>query len=821
MFDLYLYPFGIKNKQEYSKIPGFLISTAPKKTSRNRMDDIFLLYYTNYEEIRPTELEFLTQILPKTRDHYFKTSGPITTAIKKSAEFLNDQILQFNLKQLKRPNLVGALQIMVMHENEAYLMHAGEVTSFLLSRNGSERHYDPTIGSQGIGVSRGLRYKFHHVSINTGDRIVLVSKPPKKWTINSMSGSTRLSISHLRRLLISETDQDFETVVIQFRPGNRSVHILKLNTDSVETRKSPIQPISESIDELVNPTNQKPSEKTTIDPAYIPSANLEEIPIETPSSESIENLPISTFQEKRDDDWSESSIESQQENDFKEEQPASESLEKKEPKEQGENNDLGRGIFISGKRLKEYQTKRVKKERTKPRINQDQIVAQLIRFRAVIRKFSNNVTSLLKKIENGLVTLYARSTPGDINQKPSLSGTGMLFVALIVPIFVVAVALTVYLQNKTEIHQEKILEARNQVNLAVESEDYATKVAYYQSALDILDEAETYGSSDASNDLRYIVQSQLDSFSGITRIDIQPTVAGGLVKKISITKMVTALGEDVYALDESTGHVIRMMATKPDFTIDNDFICGPGKHGEVIVSNLVDIEPVTVQNSEDISIMGIDENGVLLLCSTRGTPIAIRLQTPDLGWGNIQAIAFNGYSLFVLDNGINTRDIYAYEGNALSFNGAPATLFEQNIPEILPIVIDMTLYQEDLYLLRDNGMLSRCNVGNNFIETKCNADIGYGRIQLDQVREVVPVIENTQMNQLFITQPPDPSIYLLDTQGQAVYHFSLAVNLQKQIKPNLNSLLFQPERPLSAVTVSPSGTIHFAYGHQTYFGELP
>ncbi len=281
MFDLYLYPFGIKNKQEYSKIPGFLISTAPKKTSRNRMDDIFLLYYTNYEEIRPEEANFLEQVLPKTRDHYFKTSGPITTAIKKSGEYLNDQILQFNLKQLKRPNLVGAIQILVMHENEVYIMHAGDVSSFILSRKDSVRHYDPAVGGQGIGVSRGLRYKFHHVSINTGDRIVMVSKPPKKWTVNAMSGSTRLSISHLRRLLISEAERDFETVVIQFRPGNRSVHILKLNTDPEEIRTQQIQPISIHSDDAISQKIQEVVEKPIIESAYVPAKNIEEIPVES------------------------------------------------------------------------------------------------------------------------------------------------------------------------------------------------------------------------------------------------------------------------------------------------------------------------------------------------------------------------------------------------------------------------------------------------------------------------------------------------------------------------------------------------------------
>jgi hypothetical protein len=264
-----------------------------------------------------------------------------------------------------------------------------------------------------------------------------------------------------------------------------------------------------------------------------------------------------------------------------------------------------------------------------------------------------------------------------------------------------------------------------------------------------------------------------------------------------------------------------MSAGKPAYLIDNDFVCGPGKHGEVIVSNLIDIEPIQTQNSLGISIMGIDKNGTLLLCSNRNTPIAIRLKSPDLGWGNIQAMAFNGYYLYVLDNGKNTRDIYGYKSESLAFSKAPESLFEQNIPEVIPALVDMAIYQEDLYLLQNNGMLSRCVIGDNYIETNCDLNIGYGRIQTNQTRQVVSVLENTSLTNLFITQPPDPSIYFLDLGGEVLYHFSLAVNLQKQIMPNHDALVFKPDRPLTAMTISPAGVVHFAYGHQTYFGKLP
>ncbi len=825
MFDVYLYPFGIKNKQEYSKIPGFLISTAPKKTSRNRLDDILLLYYVNYEEMQATEAAFLTTLLPKTKDLYFKTSGPITTAIKKAAEFLNDQILQFNLRQLKRPNLVGALQCMVIRENEAYIMHAGDATSFLLSRSGSERQSDPAVGGQGIGVSRGLRYKFHHVSINTGDRIVLISKPPKKWTVNAMSGSTRLSISHLRRLLISEAERDFETVVIQFRPGNRTVHLLKLNTSPAEVQNQVIPSTPSEMQEA----GRRVASVRNIPPATerrdMDAEEREQPPLEVSQTEDVDDSLVSasnTHPGRRDEvDRVDLPVNTELGRDYQEDPFSSDPMEDSQlGNDDGQADGTGGGIFISGKKLDQLRAKKTRKKRLAPKINRDQMIVRLVRIRGAIRRFSLSGKQAIGKIEKGVMTLIARSTPGDIDAAPSLSVTGMFFIALIVPIVVVAVAMTVYLQNKSELHQEKIVQATSQINLAAESESVPDKIAYYQSALAFLTEAESYGSSDALLALKNNVEAQLDTFSGITRIPIQPSVAGGLVRKIAITKMVTALGEDVYALDENTGNVIRMAASKPDYTIDNGFICGPGKHGDLIVNNLVDIQAINAHNSEDIVLLGVDQYGSLLLCSTRGTPIAIKLQPPDLGWGHIQAIDFDGYALYLLDNEERTRDIYLYESNGLSFSEPAISLFEQNIPENLPIAMDMALYEEELYLLQENGMLSRCKLGAG-VETFCESNIGYGKVQPDQGRQVVPVLENTRLQQISITQPPDPSIYLLDAQGQTVYHFSLAMNLQKQIKPNFNGQLFQPASPLSAFTISPSGVVHFAYGHHTYFGELP
>jgi len=825
VFDIYLYPFRTENKQEISDVPGFLIATAPKKTTRNRIEDILLLYYVNNEPLKIAGKNLISEILPTAKDLFFKTSGPITTAAKKVAEYINDQILQFNLKQINQPNLIGSLQILVMHKNQIYILHAGESSTYFLSRNHSSHFHDRPVGGQGIGVSKGIRYKFHHVSIETGDRMVLVSKIPEKWTIERMTSGTRLSISHLRRLLINHSDHDFETVVMQFRPGDSSVHFLMLNqTNNTNEVRSTVGQV---------PDDEEPM--TELKPAIEKSVDLDKkepnILVEDRSQlKSTESQPgVITKKEPVLPDNRVRQKEPITGTGYSEKVGGRFTETKKETNlhpqmdavlERTSQSDLPLGK--SKLHAHQRSNKEVRKSlKPKFELNQDQLVAQVLKVRTFLQKISTTVNGTFRKIGQGISAFYVKASPQEINDKPTLSMTGMLFTALIVPIIVVSLSLTVYLQGKTKIHQEKILESREQLSMAVASEDVNIKIVYLQQAMETLDEAESYGQSDALTELRMIIQGQLDDQLGITRIAVVSTVVGGLDKRISISKLVPSISGDIYALDSSTGRVIRLISSKPDFMVDNSFSCGPGKHGEIIVENLVDIEPVNTQNSQEVVIMGVDKHGALLLCSTKDSPLAIKLIDPDIGWGNIQAIAYDGYRLYILDTGELSKDIYSIQSNVMAFNQPPQSLFNQNIPENLPSTIDISVYQEDLYLLQGDGSLSRCLVGNDYIETNCDLDIGYGQIKGNQTREVVSTIDGTQLSQLFITQPPDPSIYMLDSINSSVYHFSLAVNMQRQICPNFSDILYPPNNPLTAVTVTTAREIHFAYGNDLYFGELP
>ena len=133
--------------------------------------------------------------------------------------------------------------------------------------------------------------------------------------------------------------------------------------------------------------------------------------------------------------------------------------------------------------------------------------------------------------------------------------------------------------------------------------------------------------------------------------------------------------------------------------------------------------------------------------------------------------------------------------------------------------MDISVNQEELFLVHKDGQLTRCNLN----QLSCDDNIGYGVIMNGATRENFTILPNTQFSQVQITYPPDPSIYFIDDKNQSIYHFSLAVNLQQQISPNISNLpnSLDDSSLLTAFAVSPNGIIHFAYGNLLYFGYLP
>ncbi len=825
MFDLYVYPLGYKQGKEYSNLPGYFVGTAHRRAVRTREADIIVMRFTPFKVIDDNEADFLETLLPLTAQIYFKTKGPITTATRKTSEFFNERLIKYNQAKKTGSYLGGTFQLMVLHSDEVYFAHAGLSSAFVLSKSKLDLFQNRSSGNQGLGISKGINLKYFHSQISNGDRVVLSASPPEEWNPQTLSGSSRLSISHLRRVLIQQTDQDFEAVVIQFRKGTGSVHQLRLEptyiTKDIESTDDQFT-VDEEMEEAVNEVDSQVSIPSEIPlPSFLNKSEKEFDEIS--HSDSGERVILSN------EEFSIPNPTGENQGEFKQRQKegiklppfltkVSESTAQVNltPTKLSESD----GIYLSGKHLEKDQNTYPDDGKKESVLNLEVVVKGLSSLRNFLSKSTNVSKKVSDSLERGTASILTKANPSATRDNGSLSPLNMLFIAILIPLIVVAIATTVYFKSgRGEQHNLFVIQANDLVSLAESEEDIAKQVIIYQDASLFLDEADKYGKSETSNDLRAIIQKRLDILQGVTRITVQPTIAGGLDHRIFITRMVVSTNEDLYALDEGTGRVLRLIATRPDYQVDTSFSCGPGNYNSIIVDKLIDIEIISFTNSLNAAIMGIDGNGNLLLCVPGGQSIGIKLKSPELNWGQIKAISFNDYNLYLLDVNERTRDIYKYSSNGLLFDENPSSLFKENIPEDLTEMTDMAVYQDSLFVLNQSGELMKCSLG--YSQTNCEQNAGYGIIFSGKDRQNVEKLNGTELVQLQTTQPPDPSLFFLDEQGPAVYHFSLAINMQKQIRADTSRLLIKPEGTMTGFTISTSGIVHFAFGHQLYFGFLP
>jgi len=821
VFDLYIYPFGIHNKEEYSDLSGYFAGNVHRRANRTRVEDLIVIRFAANRSLSEDEKNSINDFVSKTGEHYFRTKGPITTAAKNACDFFNNLLNQINVKNNEKTPILGSFHLVVLNKDDLYLVQAGGAKSFYLSRTKFERFEDKSYGMDGIGISKSLNLRFFHAKVAESDRLIITSKPPQTWTKEALNVNNKLSISHLRRRILELSSINFEAVIVQFRIGNGSVHQLKLDSNEF----SQIEQDDEFPSDQTEPSEEfsSPIIAEDIEP------NLKVDPHQIEKQNPPVNVQIAPnlfdFFPETDLDGKKTENLDQLSNKQKPTAVQNEDQFKEEPHHEIETNLTNEGIFLSGdvweaenkQSLNDKNTKKLKDKQRDSKGFAIFLLKTRNHFQQINNKYGVFRNSLNRKLAK---LLKSPSRTGDLADSNALSSTSMLMIAILVALFVSAIGITVYLQSGIGSQQAQLIADANMlISDALEEPDAGNQLLMYQEALRLVEESENFGKSESATELKTFLQSQLDIIQGVTRIDIQPTIFGGLDKRIQISRMGIHSNGDVYALDSGTGRVIRMIATRPDYVIDTSFVCGPGKYGDVIVEPLVDIEVVDFANEINTSLMGIDSRGDLILCIPGSDPIAIALEKSDITWGNIKALSFNGFSLYVLDIGETTRDIYRYRSNNFAFDQIPESIFSGNIPENLADSRDISVNQEELFLLHNDSQLTRCNLN----QASCENNIGYGVIVNDKTRENLSVLPNVDFSQIYLTYPPDPSIYILNDNNQTIYHFSLAVNLQKQISPNLTGLQnFNSEtNSLTAFAVSPNGIIHFAYGNLVYFGYLP
>lgn len=794
MLDLYLFPLNLVGGQEQTLLPGLLATIPPRRADRHRAGELLILLLTLSGPAAASSAAL--QDLPlQIANRYYRTRGSATAALRATIEQFNEQLFNRNLRASgDEGQLAASLSLAVLRKDRLFLAQAGNVHALVLTPAEVQDFHDAEIAGRGLGLSRSPGIRFFQTQIQPGDLLLLSPSPPESWTPAALAGSPQLTLNQLRRRLLNQAGSELQAAVIQFQSGAGQIHFLK-------PKALPETPPTAGAGAPAAP-EATPSQS----PAFTPPVYPESEPAD--SAHPLHPKAQAAAEEAEADfapsgTWQENSVE--------ESAPPAKDL------------PPAGGIYLTGERYipetkvspapapaaRQAAPDRAARPAAAPRPPSQwrKRLAELwLGSRAASQKVGQSSKSLLGNLLPGA------------EAAPTFSPSTMLFIALAVPILVVVIAMTVYVNTgRSAQHQVYLEQAKVYAAQAASQTDADLQRNTWSQALYWLEKAEEYGQSEESASLRNQAQQVLDSMDGILRLAFQPTLPSGLGGAIEISQ-IAANNTEAYLLDKSKGRVLRLFLTGQGYQLDTNFQCEPGPLGGVYISPLVDIATLPPNNDFKAAVVALDTTGNLLYCGGGITPTATALAPPDSGWGQIASFTIDQGILYVLDTGNNA--VWLYPGANYHFAESPRLFFDNEVP-VLSDVADLAVNGEDLYLLHQDGKMTLC-VFRAFSlgQTKCTDPATYGDSRAGREAEPITFPE-ARFSQMITTRPPDPSLFILDTAGTAIYHFSLRLNLQRVLRPQSGGETALPNQPPTAFTITSGRVVMLAFGDKVYYAAIP
>jgi hypothetical protein len=199
-------------------------------------------------------------------------------------------------------------------------------------------------------------------------------------------------------------------------------------------------------------------------------------------------------------------------------------------------------------------------------------------------------------------------------------------------------------------------------------------------------------------------------------------------------------------------------------------------------------------------------------------PRAVPLPPPDTNWGRVTGFTLDGGTLYVLD--APSRAVWVYNGKDGAYVDRPYFFFGQQTPT--QDVIDFIVSGDEMYLLHADGRISACSYSR--IQTSAsNCQDPLPMVNPFSAYQDMDLFGAAHFTQILYAAPPDPSILLLDADGQSLMRFSpRTLELQNQFRPTTGGGNPVPPGPAGAVAVSPDHVLYLAVGGQVYFAlDMP
>jgi hypothetical protein len=745
--------------EDYLESLGLHAVDPPKRAARGRGKDRLVLYLavTGNAPIPPAKQERLLRDLAGL---YYESPGSVTSGLRAVADALNESLLDRNLRISNSGRQgIGLFTQFVLREDQVYLALSGPIHAYLIAETGVQNFYTADMESRGLGQSRTPPISFHQARLKTNDTLLFAAQPGSDWSAATLAEMHGQGPQSFRRKLFSQIT-DVNAVLIQARPGKGRFYLPR--------------PLS------VPPTPAPVIEtKSDLDIAVIPPATTATQP------EVVRGMPEPGVKSAIDATQAETG-----------------GTVAAEPS-QGQYPSVGGEISRDAVGTPLPQSPEVGAGAASPPSRG----LDLSGLWKVLAMVGLPLLNAFQRLGKGISALFSRLIPEEI------SSTVMMLIALAVPVVVVAVAMVVYNRlgvaaqfDQLYIQVEQMAaEAENQV------EPQARRNSWGQLLL-LLGEVEAYQQTPETQALRQRALQVLDELDLVKRIDYQPAIAGQLPPEVNITRMVVA-EEDLYLLDGNSGNVIRAGPTDQGYALFSTFQCGPGPVELSEAGMLIDIVPWPAVFEPEASILALDDGGNVIYCSPGEAPLIDKLAVSS-SQSSDKATAFtlDLSDLYVLDPSANA--VWIYWGSDVQ--DEPSLFFDQEVPP-LSDVIDLTANNKELYLLHADGYITLCYLGTaNVSPTRCS-DPPY----LDERSglEGSPLVPPSPFMQILFTEPPDPSLYLLEPESQAIYHFSLR-NLvyKRQFLPKE-----QPSsQPATAFYLDAAKRmVYLAIGNEVYYGVIP
>jgi len=783
-FDLNLLPVARYGGRDYPEMAGLHFSEPPRRAARGRSQDRLALYLA-FEGNSPLASDARDQALADLAQFYYRTTGSVTAALRKTAEELNNLLLERNRQLGSNRQCVGLLTQVVLREDRIFIAQSGQTHIYLIAGDGLHHIYDPELSGRGLGLVRAATLSFSQVSLKVNDVLLLAAQPSQAWSPAALASVHSQGPESLRRRLFSQTADDVNAVALQAKQGKGKFILLRQSAPTAAPARAALAAVSAPAAPMpkAEPAIRLPSE------SELPVGEIQVSQMETGSKEdALEVQP-----EEKPAEMAAAEIEPALEI-RGDSPPIMPDVPKAAPSQ------AARVLGVPGETAPQAPPSRVRRPSA---------------IGSALTGVSASIRGGASRLIEGLRTLLGRILPDE--SFLSIPSGAMAMIAVAVPVVIVTAASMVYFRLGRAAQYDLLsTQARQMALQAMEQNDQSARRADLGAALSQLQKAETYASTPEEEaliqDLRTQVRNALDELDYVRRVNYQPAIVGGLSVTSNIVGM-AAFDDELYLLDETSGSVLRAALTGQGYQLDPTFQCQPGKYSEIVVGPLVEVIGWPAGYSPPAKVIASDSAGNVLYCRPDEPPNAERL-TPAKAdsWGNIPQAALDQGGFYVLDLPSNGVWIY-WRSN---FSEQPSKFFDDEVPPLLD-VRDMLADRDDLYLLQMDGSMMLCSY-DSFIDALTNCAI-QAYIDRRPGRENLPLAPSSPFVKVISTPPPDPSLYLLEPLEHAVYHFSLrSLVFQRQYLPETPL----PARPASAFAINNGRRyLYMALGNQIYYAAMP